>query len=238
MRRIHRMLWTAGLVVAVAGRTAWAADGEARTMFEQFIWPGGGLIGLLLIVMNVVTWALIAEAFLAVRRDTICPPPVRREIADLFARKAYREAIEVTAVEGSFLAYVLHTALTEAAHGYAAMERAAAEAVEQRTTQLLRKVEVLNIIGNVAPMLGLMGTVLGMILAFNAIVAAGGVPDAPALADSIGIALVTTFWGLVVAVPALAAYSVVRNRIDALAAETTVAADELLSTFRPAGKTA
>ena len=80
MRRIHRMLWTAGLVVAVAGRTAWAADGEARTMFEQFIWPGGGLIGLLLIVMNVVTWALIAEAFLAVRRDTICPPPVRREI--------------------------------------------------------------------------------------------------------------------------------------------------------------
>jgi len=237
MRRFHRMFWTAAIVVGALGRTVWAAEDGGRTMFEQFIWPGGGLIGLLLIVMNVVTWALIVEAFLAVRRDTICPGPVRKEIAELFARKAYREAIEVTAVEGSFLAYVLHTALTEASHGYASMERAVAEAVEERSTRLLRKVEVLNIVGNVAPMLGLMGTVLGMILAFNAIVAAGGVPDAPALADSIGIALVTTFWGLVVAVPALAAYSVVRNRIDALAAETTVAAEELISTFRPAGTT-
>jgi len=222
-------------VVPCAVDVAQAADGASRTMFEQFIWPGGGYIGALLIALNVVTWSLIIEHFISIRRTTVCPQLVRDEIAAMFAAKQYREAIEFTAAEDSFLSAAMHTAMAEASHGFAAMERALEEAVEERTTDLLRKVERLNIIGNVSPMLGLMGTVLGMILAFNEIVKAGGVPDAAALADSIGIALVTTFWGLVVAVPALAAYSVIRNRIDSLAAETTVVAQELLGTFRSGG---
>jgi len=92
---------------------------------------------------------------------------------------------------------------------------------------------VLNIIGNVAPMLGLLGTVLGMILAFNEIVSARGIPSPVQLADSIGIALVTTFWGLIVAVPALAVYSFMRNRIDGLSAETALAAQELIGMVCP-----
>lgn len=205
-------------------------------MFEQFIWPGGGLIGILLILIDVASIALIVEHFVNVRRPTILPEPVLAQIRASFEEKRYREAIELTASEPSFISSVMHAALGEAAHGYGAMARAMEEAIEERTTRLLRKIEWLNIIGNISPMLGLMGTVLGMILAFETIVKAGGMPNPPDLARAIGIALVTTFWGLVVAVPALAVYAFMRNRIDSLAAETAIAAQELISTFRPGAK--
>lgn len=226
---------------AVAGCLALLAPGEgalagqepSRTMFTQFIWPGGGAIGVLLLAIDVASIALIVQYFLTIRRAHALPEPVRQQVRALFEQRQYRAAIEMTATEPSFLSHVVHAALSEAPHGYAAMERAIEEAVEERTTRLLRKIELLNIIGNIAPMLGLMGTVLGMILAFNAIVAEGGVPNPVVLADAIGIALVTTFWGLVVAVPALAAYSVMRNRIDSLSAEAAMTAQELIGTFRP-----
>lgn len=219
-------------LLGVIPTMAWAADGTERSFFGQFVWPGGGVIGLLLIAMDIASIALIIQFLVTIRKETLAPTETFRTLQDLFQQKKYREAIETTAVDQSFLSHVMHACLHEAPHGLTSMERAMEEAAEQRTTSLYRRVEILNIIGNLAPMLGLMGTVLGMILAFNEIVKAGGVPDAPQLADDIGIALVTTFWGLVVAVPALAVYSYLRNRIDALAAEAVVAADGLLSIVR------
>ena len=87
--------------------------------------------------------------------------------------------------------------------------------------------------GNIAPMVGLFGTVYGMIVAFQQLVDAGGSPDPVDLAAGISTALVTTFWGLVVAIPALAAYAVVRNKIDAITAEGLVAAEQIIKPFRP-----
>ena len=110
------------------------------------------------------------------------------------------------------------------------------EASEVRTSKLLRRIEVLNVIGNVAPMLGLLGTVYGMIKVFSTIVEEGDMPDASQLANGVGIALVTTFWGLVVAIPALAAYAVIRTRIDSLTSHTMAIAQEAVSTFRPTAK--
>jgi biopolymer transport protein ExbB len=82
-------------------------------------------------------------------------------------------------------------------------------------------------------MIGLFGTVYGMILAFHAIVQTGGNADPILLAGGISTALTTTFWGLVVAIPALAGYAVLRNRIDAYTTEATLVAEELLNHFRP-----
>ena len=195
-----------------------------------------GAIGWLLWAISVVTVALIIQYFISVRRMNIVPDLVREQIRSLFDGKQYREAIELTAAEPSFLSYVIHAALAEAAHGYAAMERALEEASEQRTTKLLRSIEWLNLIGNIGPMLGLMGTVYGMIRVFFKIVEAKGMPRPEALADGIGIALVTTLVGLFVAIPALATYAVMRNRIDSLSAEAMITSQELIATFRPAKK--
>ncbi len=204
--------------------------------FKMLVWPGGGYIGILLWFLSVVMVALCIQFFVTIRKGNIMPDLVKQQIQGLFEEKQYREAIEVTATEPSMLSYVVHAALSEAAHGYASMERAMEESAEEKSSGMLRKIEWLNLLGNISPMLGLMGTVWGMIMAFMEIVKAKGIPSPDRLAYSIGIALVTTLLGLVVAIPALSVFAVLRNRIDAMSNEVIMEAQEMISTFRPAPK--
>ncbi len=216
----------------------WAVLAQSGNVdfFKTLVWPGGGYIGILLWGLSVVMVALSIQFFVTIRKGNIMPDLVKQQIQGLFEEKQYREAIEVTATEPSMLSYVVHAALSEAAHGYSLMERAMEESAEEKTSGMLRKIEWLNLLGNISPMLGLMGTVWGMIMTFMAIVEAKGIPSPDKLAYSIGIALVTTLLGLVVAIPALSVFAVLRNRIDSLANEVIMEAQEMISTFRPAPK--
>ena len=208
---------------------------EGMNYFEVLVWPGGGAIGILLWLMSIATAAIIVEHFVSIRRANLLPDLIRQEIQALFENKQYKDVIALTAEQPDFLSHVVHAALSEAPHGYPAMERAMEEAAEERTTKLLRHIEWLNLIGNISPMFGLLGTVWGMINAFFKIVQAGGVPDPKVLAGSIGIALVTTLLGLAIAIPALAVFALMRNRIDGLTSEAVLASQRLISTFRPGG---
>jgi len=82
-------------------------------------------------------------------------------------------------------------------------------------------------------MIGLFGTVYGMIVAFQKLAELGGQPDPASLAAGIGTALITTFWGLVVAIPAISAYTLIRNKVDALTGEGMVLVEDLIASFRP-----
>ena len=200
--------------------------------FEVLVWPGGGTIGIILWLMSIGTVAIIVQYFIAIRRDSIVPNIFRQNVQQLLKADRYQEVIDLADQEPSFLGHIVNAGLSEAANGYPAMERAMEQAAEQRTTKLLRHIEWLNLVGNISPMLGLLGTVWGMINAFFNIVAAGGGTPAPGqLAGSIGIALVTTLLGLAIAIPALAVYSIMRSRIDALTSEAMVASQQLLANF-------
>lgn len=205
---------------------------EGGLNYFEILVLGGGSIGFLLWGISVGVVGLSVHFFISIRRLNILPDLIRQQIEQLFEEKEYREAIDLTETQNDFLSYVVHAALTEAPHGYAAMERAMEEAAEERTTRMLRSIEWLNLIGNIGPMLGLLGTVWGMIGAFFKIVQLG-TPDPKALAGDIGIALVTTLLGLGVSIPALSIYAIIRNRIDALSSEAIMASQELISTFRP-----
>ena len=205
------------------------------SLFDILFVKCGG-IGYVLWAISIATVALIVQYLITIRRVNILPEPICEQIQLLFDGKKYREAIELTTDEPSFISYVIHAALTEASHGYPAMERAMEEAAEERTIKMLRGIEWLNLIGNIGPMLGLMGTVWGMINAFFGIVEAGGVPSPDKLAGAIGIALVTTLLGLAVAIPALSVYTILRNRIDALSGEAMLASQNLIANFRPGNK--
>ncbi len=209
-----------------------------RSYFEILFWPGGGYIGLLLWLLSIVMVGLCVQVFMTIRRTIILPEPLKAQVQRLFDNRQYREAIEATANHPSYLAGVIHAALSEAPRGYQAMERALEDAASERTTVFLRSVEYLNLLGNIAPMIGLLGTVWGMILAFFTIVEKGGMPDPAALADALGIKLVCTFVGLVVAIPSLTVYGLIRNRIDILCSEGISTAQGMIAAFRPAKKTA
>ncbi|MHC4455943.1 MAG: MotA/TolQ/ExbB proton channel family protein, partial [Planctomycetota bacterium] len=106
------------------------------------------------------------------------------------------------------------------------------ESLQEQALGYVRKIEWINLIGNVSPMVGLFGTVFGMIKLFNAIVMAGGQPQPAQLAEGISVALVTTFWGLFIAIPALAIYGVFQNRIEALASDAVAEAENILPQIR------
>ncbi len=201
--------------------------------FDFFV-VKGGYIAFGLIALSIVTVALTLEHCLSIRRATIVPADAARRAESLIADKKYVDAIKFTAEDPSMIGYVLNACLVEAANGFDAMERALEDALEERSARLFRKIEYVNIIGNVAPMIGLLGTVTGMILLFAEIHAADSFPGARIVADRIAIALITTFWGLAVAIPALSIYAIFRNRIDVLTAECASSAEHIMAVFKPA----
>jgi biopolymer transport protein ExbB len=193
-----------------------------------------------------VIWLLLCMSAAAVglaismtsnnRRESILPAGfIENMRADIDAKR-FREAMKRADGSDSFIGRIMGEAMRQAPHGWNAVIRTLEQASEERTVARLRRIEILNTIGQVSPMIGLFGTVYGMILAFTAIVASGGAADPVMLAGGIGTALTTTFWGLVVAIPSLAACAMLRGRIDGVTAEATLAAEELLGGFRPKGR--
>lgn len=193
----------------------------------------GSAVIWLLLVLSMGSLGLIGQLAAANRREMIMPAESFATLREQLRAGQYREAISEAERDGSFFAQVLAASLREAAHGWEAM----IHALDQRTDELVadrqRRIEILNVLGQVSPMIGLFGTVYGMILAFQSIVSAGGAADPVMLAGGIGTALTTTFWGLVVAIPALTGYAVVRAQMDARTAEAVLAVEELIGLFRP-----
>jgi biopolymer transport protein ExbB len=210
-----------------------AQMGAASRLFDHFVVKGGVITWFILIPLSVATVALAIEHCVSIRRVTLLPEPTATALSQQLENKRYVEAVELASRDSSMLGYVIHTAMAEASHGFGAMERAIEEAVEERTALLLRKIEYLNVIGNISPMIGLFGTVYGMIGLFASIYEAGGIPEPARIADNLSIALVTTFWGLLVAIAALAVFFLFRIRIEALSAECALTSERLLSVLKP-----
>ncbi len=100
----------------------------------------------------------------------------------------------------SLLSFVLLHGIAELEFGWNAVEKSLEDALAEQSARLFRKIEYLSVIGNIAPMVGLLGTVIGMIIAFQNVASTQGTASAPQLAEGIYQALVTTVGGLIVAV--------------------------------------
>ena len=212
----------------IARRTDPGGDTRIEVLGSLIIW--------FLLGLSIVSIGLIGNLAMANQRKAIVPAGDIDEARRLLSSGDYRGALEATGRDPSDFSRILHAALNEASHGFAAVLQSLEQTADELATIRLRRIEYLNVLGQVSPMIGLFGTVYGMILAFQAIVGAGGNADPVLLAGGIGTALTTTFWGLVVAIPALSGYGIIRNKIDELSAEATVTAEELLKQFRPKPK--
>ena len=197
-------------------------------------WIGSSMIWVL-IAMSMASVALIWIAFTANRVSDMLPPSAVEHMRAMVSSGKFAEALEWSRTKGGDFGRVIHAALLAAPAGHDAMMQAAESMTDELVVRRLRKIEVLNVFGQVAPMIGLFGTVYGMIVAFFTIAQMGGTADPVALAGGIGTALVTTFWGLLIASPALSVFAVVRNRIDAAGSEGAREVEQILMRFRPGG---
>ena len=238
------MLMLAVILLAAAANSLFAQAGEPsadpparREVREVTLWgtiKAGGMIGLLIILMSMGSVALIVEHFLSIRRERILPRSLEKTLAEQLATEQYSVASATCREDDSFLAKVVEAGLSQRGgmFGFFDMQNAMQEVSEREVSRLYRKVEYLSFIAAAAPMLGLLGTVTGMIRSFNKIAVTEGHAEPSDLAGGISEALVTTCMGLIVAIPTMFFVSQFRNRIDSYVAEAETVVERLMSRFR------
>jgi biopolymer transport protein ExbB len=198
-----------------------------RTGFWQIVFSGGPLgqaIMLVLIGLSITALALAADNVRMLRRSQLIPPGLEETVHAHLASGDRTQAAAACQEAPSFLANVLWHGLCESASGWAEVEKAMEDAAAEQAARLYRRIEYLSVIGNLAPMVGLLGTVTGMLLAFKEVADTEGSAGAAQLADGIYQALVTTVAGLMIAIPALGTFALLRSRLDQLVAEASYAA--------------
>jgi len=193
----------------------------------------GGIVGYIIILLSLVAVALMIEYALSLRRTVLMPPNFADDVLKLLMQGQPNAALQKCQNDPSTLAQVLYAGMTQYEFGWDAVEKSAEEATAEQASRLYRKVEYLNVIGNIAPMLGLLGTVIGMVIAFQQMSeSAGGYGRAADLARGIYLALITTIEGLLVAIPCLAAHSFFVSRIATLISETAYIAEQVLQPIK------
>lgn len=183
-------------------------------------------------VLSVIALTLIIQGFITTRRTVYMPDEAVNAMRELIQQKRFKDLLEFTEADPSFVAKALNPALKRAP-SFSSMKEAMETSIGEQTAEKFRSIEYLNIIGNLGPLLGLLGTVLGMIQAFSAMQASKGSTDPSVLAGGISTALTHTFLGLFLAVPALAAFGVLRTMVDRLTVQAGLVAEELLLMIKP-----
>ena len=213
------------------------ADSEVKAPVSALGWLIEAL-GIYLIVFLLISVALVSLLimnFLAIRRSAVCPPDLIDGFQAHLDEKQYQEAFELAKSDESFLGNVLSAGLSKVStsykHAVAAMQDVGAE----ENMKLDHRASYLALIGTLAPMIGLLGTVHGMIRSFYTIATAGTSPDANKLAEGISTALLTTLVGLLIAIPAIAAYNIFKNQIQKLVLDVGITSDSLMGRFEKVG---
>ncbi|QEG40480.1 MotA/TolQ/ExbB proton channel family protein [Roseimaritima ulvae] len=217
-----------------------AADAEGNGLLDIVF--SGGWVGLailvLLFALSVSAAYLIFDQIMTLRRGEILPEGLADTVRQALLTGRVPEADAACRRHPSVLSFVLLSGLSEIEFGWREVEKAVEDGLADQAARLMRRIEYLSVIGNIAPMVGLLGTVTGMIFAFQQVAGSQGAAGAGDLAEGIYQALVTTVGGLVVAIPSLAAYAVFRNRVDTLIAESAYQSQHALTPVkrRPQGR--
>ena len=203
--------------------------------FFEIVFSGGPIgvaIMLALIATSMTAVYLIVEQTLALRRKLVLPESLGEQVRQLLTAGRYAEAQQVCRGRPSLLGHVLYRGLTEIEGGWSAVEEAIEEALAEHAARMFRRVEYLSVLANLAPMLGLLGTVFGMVLCFREVASTQGNAGAGQLAEGIYQALVTTVVGLLIAIPSLAAFALLRNRVDQFIAEAAATAQQVFAPLK------
>lgn len=173
----------------------------------------GGITMYPIFFCSVLSLAIVLERLFHLRRKRIIHPEFLENIQKHWYKHETNQAISTCQKYDVSISRVLRAGLLRFGHGFREIERAIEGAGQHETSLLVSNLRILGAIANLAPMLGLLGTVLGMIKAFN-VISQSGTGNPGLVASGISEALITTAAGLMVGIPTLAAYHFFRGRVD------------------------
>ncbi len=187
------------------------------------------------IVFLFMSFTFVAYAvmnFLMTRRESVCPLALVESFETHLNAEEYQQAYELARTDESFLGQVLAAGLAKLSTGtFPQAVEAMQEVGEEENMKMEHRLSYLAIIGTLAPMVGLLGTVDGMIASFNVIANHNTTPKPSELAAGISTALFTTLVGLLIAIPAILIYNLLRNRMARLVLEVGIVSSNLMGRF-------
>jgi len=215
------LFYSAPELLAQADAAADEEEVAPATMFDNVKQAGIWMVPL--IIASIAMVALIVYNFIQLTASKFKPEDLKMALLDHMANCRVRSAIEVASTSPTYLGRMLASALPHVdatdpdTLGREEVEDAVAEFTIRENRNHMTWIGYLGVIGQIAPMLGLLGTVVGMMGAFNKI-GAQGQADPSALAENIGLAMVTTASGLIIAIPSVFFFFFLRNRFNGLVA--------------------
>ena len=219
------------------------ADGKAVDPSQQQK-SGGGFFDIVFgsgIVGTILWFALFGDGamaiyfavdcFVLIKPQKLMPSSLIASVQSAMAEGDVMKALKACENEPSAMSNILSTAFQHVEDGYDVIQEAVNGAADLETERLMQRLTWISVCSNLGPSLGLLGTVQGMILTFQAL-AQGGAGDASMLANSIGQALWTTAGGLIVSIPTITLFYSLRNKANRLIMRMTALTMELLKGLR------
>lgn len=208
-------------------------EGEAAPKKEEdnfLVWVAktSGLIGLFLLILSIWFVSIVVRLFFELRMEVAAPPEVLEDCEELLKAKDFMGIYKLVKTDESFFSNVMRAGLAEMPAGLAESREVMDRIGDAQVTEMEKKISMLAVLGSLGPMIGLLGTLKGMIASFGTIARSGSTIDPGEVAGGISEALLITFEGVFLSVPAIFFYALFRNRIAAISSTTMLAADELI----------
>jgi biopolymer transport protein ExbB len=195
-----------------------------------------GPIGFCILLLSIYFTAVVIRLFLEFRVTEAVPPALIEKLDTSIKDRKFQETYDVCRDDNSFLARLVRTGIANLPNGRPEAKESMNDVADEIVTGMEAKISYLATIGTLGPMIGLVGTIWGMIQSFQELATAGGQPKPDKLAAGISTALFITLEGVSLSVPAIFFFALFRNRIALIATEANKVADRTINAFYTAAK--
>jgi biopolymer transport protein ExbB len=228
---------------AAAPAPAAAAGGEetsappVKKSALKWVIDASGPIGFFLLCLSVYFTALVIKLFMELRVSEAVPAALVEKLENAIKERKFQEAYDACRDNDSFLARLVRVGVANLPNGRAEAKEAMTDTQDEIVTGMEARISYLAIIGTLGPMIGLVGTIIGMIQSFQEIaLAAGTQPKPEKVAEGISTALFITLEGVSLSVPAIFFFAFFRNRIAQMSMESAKVADRTITALLAAAK--
>ena len=231
----HSLAQDEGKAAAAAGEEKKAE--APKQSFLGWVIQCSGFIGLVILLLSIYFVSTVGRMFWEMRMEVASPPEMVLQCESLLEQRDFKGIYNLVKEDDSFFSRLLSTGISELPNGLAEARDAMDRVGEAITAEMEKKISMLAVLGTLGPMIGLLGTLKGMIAAFGEIARSDQQIKASAVANAISEALLITFEGVALSVPAIYFFALFRNRVIFIASSVMLTGDQFLRHFSHAGRT-
>ena len=217
------------------GEVAPATEAKHQSFFLWIV-ETSGMIGAVIFILSIYFVATVSRMFWELRIPVAIPPDTVAKVEELLATRDFKNVFTVVKEDNSFFARALSTGISELPNGLAEARDSMERVGEAITAEMEKKVSILAVLGAIGPSIGLLGTLKGMIASFSVIAMSDVQLKASQVAGGISEALVLTFEGVALSVPAIYFFSLFKNRVTYISTQSMLQADQFLRHFAHAAR--